>query len=70
MMVGILPGAVIDKRLVQCVSKLEQTQWLEALRKQAKYGAKKSPKPQRLQVVDWKPATARYCDVYCKKKNS
>ena len=43
-------GPVIDKRMVSCVSKLEQTQWLDALRKQANYGAKKSPKPQRLQV--------------------
>ena len=43
-------GPVIDKRVVSCVSKLEQTHWLDALRKQANYGAKKSPKPQRLQV--------------------
>ena len=41
---------MIDRRTVTCVSPTERNQWLQLLRRESKYGAKQSPKPQRLQV--------------------
>ena len=46
----VVLGPMIDRRTVTCVSPTERNQWLQLLRRESKYGAKQSPKPQRLQV--------------------
>ena len=48
--VVVVLGPMIDRRTVTCVSPTERNQWLQLLRRESKYGAKQSPKPQRLQV--------------------